>query len=48
MLWLYFFVNIYRVKFTKKGSTILLIVNAFNIYSVQYAGSKRKLTVKEG
>jgi hypothetical protein len=42
------FVNIYKVKFHKEGSTILLTVNTFNIYSVQYVGSRRKLTFREG
>jgi hypothetical protein len=32
----------------KEGSTILLTINTFNIYSVQYVGSRRKLTFREG
>ena len=32
----------------KEGSTILLTGNTFNIYSVQYVGSRRKLPFREG
>jgi len=32
----------------QEGSTILLTVNTLNIYSVQYVGSRRKLTFREG